>query len=273
MENIFDESRETTETRGKLTMENKIAAKYQVEKIYPTTKFIFALVLCLATFLLPFKGMGFYIVIINLFVAASSKKLKPFASLAGKTLLPIVGLMFVFQLFVTRGESMLFTVGPLTATLEGLDSAIGFSSNIAGIASSIMLFFQLTETHSIIKAMENANLPKNAIFVINSTLLFVPESSKLSKTIMEAQQSRGVETQGSVWIRMKSFIPMISPLVLSTISNNEEKVLTLESRGYSCKNRRTLMFPIVKSRQDKILELLLMVTLVAMVVGRLLVWN
>ncbi|MCX2456023.1 energy-coupling factor transporter transmembrane component T [Lacticaseibacillus nasuensis] len=249
-----------------------IEDRYNAEKVYPTTKLMFAVVLSLATFLLPLVGAGYYITVINIILAGLAHKFRSYVSLGVKTLMPIALLMFLFQLFITSGVHVLFSVGPLAATQEGLTSAITFSSNICGIASSIMLFFQLTHVRSITKAMEHANLPKNFIFVVNSTLLFVPESSKLSKVIMEAQQSRGVEMSGSISQRIKSFIPMISPLVLSTISNNEEKVLTLESRGYSFHANRTVLFPIEKTNRDRILFYLCVCVLVTLIVGRIFVW-
>lgn len=273
METFVTEKNNVIKNRGKNNMESFIIRKYGVEKVYPSTKLLFALVLCFATLLLPFQGAGYFVFLLNISLAAMSNKFKSYMALAFKTLVPITVLMLVFQLFIVQGNEILFAFGPLQATKEGLNSGISFSSNIAGIASSIMLFFELTSTRSIIKAMENANIPKNAIFVINSTLLLVPEASKLSKTIMEAQQSRGVETEGSLVMRMKSFVPMISPLVLSTISNNEEKVLTLESRGYSCASKRTILFPIEKTKRDKSLNGVLLVTLLVLIIGRVFLWK
>lgn len=273
MESFLTDKKADRNSEGGNKMESFVSRRYGVEKIYPTTKLLFALVLCAATFLLPFKGAGYYIFLINIGLAVMSNKFKSYVALAGKTLVPIIMLMFIFQLFVVSGTHELFGFGPFRATQESLTSAILFSSNIAGIASSIMLFFQLTPTRSLIKAMENANIPKTAIFVINSTLLLVPEASKLSKTIMEAQQSRGVETEGSLLMRIKSFVPMISPLVLSTISNNEEKVLTLESRGFSCSNKRTVLFPLKKNKRDRLLNWTSVFIFVGLIIWRVLLWK
>lgn len=243
------------------------------EKLYPSTKFLLAVVLSLTTLLLPVPGTGYYILMINIILAIINRVGKEYLSTFIKVLLPIALLMFVFQLFIVRGQVELFSVGPLSATEEGLDSAIKFSSNIIGVASSIVFFFQTTKVSSIIKALENTNLPKNVIFVINSTMLLVPQASQLSNTIMEAQQSRGVEMDGSMWTRLKSFVPLLSPLVLSTISANEEKVLTLESRGYSSPNKKTVLFPIYKQNKDRIIEAFLWTGLIALIAGRVFIWR
>ncbi len=50
--------------------------------------------------------------------------------------------------------------------------------------------------------------------------------TKLSKTINEAQRARGIETEGSLLIRARAFLPMLGPLVLTSIQQTEERVLT-----------------------------------------------
>ncbi|MEB3365106.1 energy-coupling factor transporter transmembrane component T [Lactobacillus sp. R2/2] len=71
------------------------------------------------------------------------------------------------------------------------------------------------------------------MFVLASTIQVVPQLMWQSNIINEAQQARGVETTGSLWQRIKTFIPMMGPLVLSSVEQNEEKVLTLQARGFS----------------------------------------
>ena len=246
---------------------------YKEEKIYTSTKFLFTIIMCLTPFLIPINGIGYGIVIVNIAIAMFTGVFVKYMRQMLSVLLPIALLMFVFQLFIVRGEQLLFSLGPLTATQEGLDSAISFSSNIAGIASSIMLFFQLTGTKAIINALQNANLPKTAVFVISSTMLFLPESSNMSKVIREAQESRGVEMQGSIITRIKSFVPMLTPLALSTISSNEEKVLTLESRGFSSKVKPTRLFSTQKKKSDTLIEIFLWIVLIGLIIGRIFIWR
>lgn len=71
--------------------------------------------------------------------------------------------------------------------------------------------------------------------------------SKLSRTISGAQRARGIETEGSVLVRMKAFIPMMGPLVLTSIQQTDERVLTLEARGFSAPIRKTAYYS-VKNR-------------------------
>lgn len=254
-------------------IERYILENNKDEAIYTSTKFLITIIMCLIPFLIPIKGIGYLIVIINIIVSIFTGVYKKYLKQMVSVLLPIALLMFVFQLFIVRGDTLLFNLGPLTATQEGLDSAITFSSNISGIASSIMLFFDLSGTKNILNALQNSNLPKTALFVISSTMLFIPESSNKAKTIREAQESRGVEMEGSLWTRLKSFVPMLAPLALSTISSNEEKVLTLEARGFSSTIKPTRLFSTQKKKSDKMLEMVLWLLLIGLIIGRLFIWN
>lgn len=46
-------------------------------------------------------------------------------------------------------------------------------------------------------------------------------------TIMDAQRSRGLETEGNLITRAKSFLPLISPVVMSSLINTRERAIAL----------------------------------------------
>lgn len=105
-------------------------------------------------------------------------------------------------------------------------------------------------------------------FLISSTIQLIPQMTSLQKTITDAQKSRGIETEGSLWIRMKAFVPMMGPLVLSSIQQTEERVLALESRAFSAKGKKTSIYVLDKSIFDKVLEVVSAAALVAYIVWR-----
>lgn len=91
--------------------------------------------------------------------------------------------------------------------------------------------------------------------------------TKLSQTISDAQRARGIETEGSIWVRMKAFIPMMGPLVLTSIQQTDERVLTLEARGFSAPIRKTAYYSVKKTAVDYFLVLLCLLGLIAYFVG------
>ena len=75
----------------------------------------------------------------------------------------------------------------------------------------------------------------------------IDEMSKNSKTIMSAQQARGIETEGNLLVRAKAFVPSLVPLILTAVTGAEERVMTLEARGFSVKGERTSVYKLKKS--------------------------
>ena len=76
--------------------------------------------------------------------------------------------------------------------------------------------------------------------------------------IQEAQSARGVETGGSLSGRIKAFIPLLGPVVMSSLTDAQERGMTLETRGFGIKNvKQTTYVEVTKSQADKILKVLL----------------
>src|SRR5699024_10850605 len=129
---------------------------------------------------------------------------------------------------------------------------------------------QVTSVKDIISALEKGRMPKKMTFVIAATIQLNPQMTKLSQTISDAQRARGIETEGSMWIRMKAFIPMIGPLVLTSIQQTDERVLTLEARGFSATEKKTLYYSKQKTVVDYLVVVLCLVILAICLIGGLL---
>ena len=95
---------------------------------------------------------------------------------------------------------------------------------------------------------------------------------KNSKIIMNAQKARGVETEGNILIRAKAFVPVLIPLILNSVIGTEERVLTLEARGFSMPGKRTHLFQVQRSGYEKIAEVIAAVITCSILAGRICLW-
>ena len=76
--------------------------------------------------------------------------------------------------------------------------------------------------------------------------------------IQEAQNARGVEKEGSLWHRFKVFIPLLGPVVLSSLTDAQERGMTLETRGFGIKNvKATNYVEVSYTKTDRMLKYLL----------------
>lgn len=240
----------------------------KIGRLYPTTKFMIVLLVIIASIFTPgykMQYLVFPVLLVVSFMAGTGKKF--FGSFI-KSVLILVIFIFLIQVFIITNDDQVPIWAFIHFSQTGLESSLSLTSKIVAITSAIMCFFQVTKVKDMIYALEHAGVPRKVTFLISSTIQLIPQMTSLQKTITDAQKSRGIETEGNLIIRIKAFIPMLGPLVLSSIQQTEERVLALESRAFSAKGKKTSIYVLQKTMADKILELLSVAALVAYIVWR-----
>src|SRR5690606_13692779 len=124
-------------------------------------------------------------------------------------------------------------------TEAGLAAGLRKTKLIVAIVSTLILFFSTTDLEDLMIALQAMNVSHVATFVMMSTMQMIPEMISKSKTIMAAQQARGIETEGNLLLRAKAFFPSLGPLIISAVTEIEDKTITLEVRGFSTENKKT----------------------------------
>lgn len=253
-------------------MKASVQEKNRITELYPLTKFYLALVLCMFGMMLPgIIAKAACFVVINVLAAVSgvySVFLKRTKNSVGMLLL----LLLVIQTFFYPGETVLFTVWVFSAKLEGVLFALNLGTAICNVGGCLIWFFAVTTERDFVLALEKKGMGGKASYVVLSTLQMVPVLKKRSQVIMNAQQARGVETEGNLLVRLKVFAPTLIPLVLSSIQGIEERALTLEARGFSIKSEATHLYDIQDSPIDKKVNIGTTILLIAGIVGRIVLW-
>ena len=90
--------------------------------------------------------------------------------------------------------------------------------------------------------------------------------------IADAQRSRGMETEGNLLVRIKAFLPLISPVVMSALTATRERAIALEVRGFGAKGLKTWMHPHQKTKADRIFSWLCIAGLILALAGRIYLW-
>jgi energy-coupling factor transport system permease protein len=182
--------------------------------------------------------LGFYIFGL-LPLAAWGRVLQSF--LKSNTLLiwPFALSLFLIQGFFTPGESVLFTLGPFAYKLEGVWLAARFSARILVWLGAATLLMIATRPDNLMLALIERGLPRQIAYIILTSLQIIPRFQNKAEVILDAQRSRGLETEGSLIHRMRILVPLIAPLILSSILELDERAIALEARAFSRKGPRT----------------------------------
>ncbi|MCR8669773.1 energy-coupling factor transporter transmembrane protein EcfT [Agrococcus sp. HG114] len=247
------------------------AAGSRLARLHPLTQLGIVGLLALAALLFEWP-VGVAVAVVSFVLAAAAGRAAAFFRVWWKTILVLCLIILVLQTFFIPGETVVAELGPLRATQEGLDKGIGFAGRVAGIGSAVLLLTVILDVHRLVLALEQRGVNPRVTYVILATVNIIPEMRKRMTVIMDAQRSRGIETDADVWVRARAFIPTIGPLILTSIVSVEEKALTLESRGFSIRGPRTSLESLDDPAGERALRKALIVIAVLVVVGGVLQW-
>lgn len=245
------------------------AKENRIANLYPLTKFTWAIVIAVIGALIPTIGGKYIWFVVLSVLAVASGSFGIFIKRVRNFICVIVALLIVIHTFFVPGDDILFQLGILTAQRDGLMYALKLGGSIFCMGGAIIWFFSITSEKDFVLSLEKAGMSPKASYVVLSTLQMVPVLKKRSHTIMNAQQARGVETQGNLFVRIKVFVPTLVPLILSSIQDIEERALTLEARGFSMEIPSTHLYDITKRSIDKTATVAAIIVLLIAIAGRI----
>ncbi|WP_183192594.1 energy-coupling factor transporter transmembrane component T family protein [Brevibacillus fluminis] len=166
-------------------------------------------------------------------LAAAAGRFVQFAKTYLRFGLLIGSLLFLMRALFLPGEVTLFRFWIVNITQEGVHTGIWFSSLVVAICGAILLYQSVTRAKDFMYALEKLGAPRATSYVILSSLQSIIDLGKMAGVIMESQKARGIETDGTMFTRMKAFVPILAPLFLGAISNTEEKAVSMDARAFS----------------------------------------
>jgi len=212
-----------------------------VHRLDPLTKLIMAVVAVILVFVLPGYWASAALLAVSLGVLASGGVLRRSVPVfLGVSLIAIT--FFVVQGLVYPGnQHPALTLGPVTFYQEGLLLGLKLSLRLYNILAATLVLILLTNPSDLVESLVRRGVPSRFGYVVVAVLQMIPNMAATTGTIMDAQRSRGMETEGSLWTRMRAFIPLMGPLVTSSLIATEERALALEVRGFSGNRKPTFL--------------------------------
>lgn len=232
---------------GNITLGQYIPGKSILHRLDPRTKIIWTIILMIAVFMIEswqeYVMMGSLTLILLLISGVPVKQ-----SLKGiKPLLFILAITSVLNIFFIGGTPIV-EIGSVMITYEGIYSAIKLFIRLVILVVTASLM-TLTTTpmamtdgiEKLLKPLERIGVPAHEIAMMMSIALrFIPTLLEETERIMKAQASRGADFDtGSIFSRVRSFIPVLVPLFVSAFKRADELAEAMESRCYNGSKGRT----------------------------------
>jgi energy-coupling factor transport system permease protein len=187
--------------------------------------------------------------------------------------LPIAISAFLVNLFFFPGaERVLLRIGPITATAEGLGFALEILVRILAISGAVTLFYLTTRPADLVVDLERRGVSPRVGFVANASVQTVPAMVERASQITAAQRARGMDTEGSIWRRLRGIVPIVGPVILGSIAEVEERTMALEARGFTRPGRRTLLWSPRDSGLQALARWAMIAALAVLIVARVAGW-
>jgi len=157
-------------------------------------------------------------------------------------------------------------------TPENVEGATALTLRFVVLVESFSVFFLTTSPDHLGLALEQTHVPYEFVFAFTTAVRFVPVLADEAQTIMDAQKARGLELErGNFLKRIRNYIPILIPLIVSAIRRSLELAEAMESRAWGATKNRTNLYVLRMHKGDFILIILTIVILVAAVYVRLFV--
>ncbi len=197
-----------------------------------------------------------------------------------KGLRPMIGLILftvIFQMLFTNGQHVIFSLWFIKISTESLINAVYIFFRFVLIIFMSTILTLTTPPLTLADGIEKGLGPLKKIKVpvhelglmFSISLRFIPTLMDDTTMIMNAQKARGMDFgEGNLLKKIKSVIPILIPLFVSSFRRADDLAVAMESRGYQGGDGRT------KYRQLKwkMRDSLLVVSIIIMTI-LLILWS
>lgn len=206
--------------------------------------------------------------LVSAVLAVVGRVSRPFVGMLLRIIIPIAIPLFIIQtLFNPIGRTVIYQLGPLAVKQEGLDFAISVITRLLALVAAYFLLVLVVQPRDLVIALEQRGMSPKLGYLLLSTLQLVPQIQRTAETILDAQRSRGLRTQGNLWVRFTAYVPLMGPVVQGSLSSLEIRAMALETRGFNLPNRKVYLHVPDDPPRDRLLRWALAAITAVLIVG------
>lgn len=132
-----------------------------------------------------------------------------------------------------------------------VETTVALTLRFVVLVESFSVFFLTTSPDHLGLALEQTHVPYELVFAFTTAVRFVPVLAEEAQTIMDAQKARGLELEkGNFLKRIRNYIPILIPLIVSAIRRSLELAEAMESRAWGATKKRTNLYALRLTKGD-----------------------
>ncbi|TCL68482.1 energy-coupling factor transport system permease protein [Hydrogenispora ethanolica] len=212
-----------------------------IHRLDPISKLFYIGAAIAVPLLLPSLEVALVCLAVSAGLLRGGRVFRKVLPLIGFSLVVLLSIIVIQGLFMAENRIPLFRVGPLIFYREGLTLAFGLCLRVVNILAAFAILVLTTKPSDLIESLVRKGLSPKIGYVLSSVLQIIPQMAGAMETVMDAQRSRGMETEGRLSTRLKAFIPLIGPVVMNSLINTKERAMALEVRGFNSRVPKTFL--------------------------------
>jgi len=181
----------------------------------------------------------------------------PFVLLAGvqrEWLRSLRGALFLATFIFLTNILFRWLAAGYTFLPTDIEFSLAMTLRFVVLVESFSVFFLTTSPDLLGLALEQSRVPYEFSFAFTTAVRFVPVLAEEAQTIMDAQKARGLELEkGGFMKRIRNYVPVLIPLIVSAIRRSLELAEAMESRAWGAVKKRTNLYGLTLHRGDVVL--------------------
>lgn len=236
-----------------------------LNQLNPSTKLYFMIWFVMLSLLASEPLFIAALFVLLVFVVAISSCAMKVTKLSVSILTPIFLFLSVVHGLVNPANSEVlfsFTVFGyvLDVGREGIVITLNLVSKLALILPIVFVFVFTTKQEELMPNLIHKGVPPTVSYLFLASINVIPQIKQKMEVIRLAQETRGIKMDGSFITRVKAFIPILMPVILSSLSDIHSRSITLEIRSFGVSRKTTSLYDLEESKVDKLIQRLLIMS-------------
>lgn len=161
---------------------------------------------------------------------------------------------FLMWSLVIRGGTTLFWFISKEGVVKGFCAGTG----LIVIVLSSLAFISTTKIEELTAGILKLGIPYRGAFALSTAIRMVPMIVGTGYIILQAQKSRGLDVDsGGILARLKKYIPLMVPAIVSTIRGTNVFAMALESKGFGYSDKRVEYMQIRFNTRDYVITFII----------------
>ena len=247
-----------------------VARESGLHKLHPLTKSLLILLLLVAGLTLPGNWTGYILVLLVILpLVVWGRIFQNFIRIVWNVSLPFILSVVIIQSLFWGEGTPIFKFWIIAPKQEGALFALISVGRIVLMMSAFILFAMSTRPDTLMISLKQVGVPSSLAYIIVTTLQIIPRFQSKASTILDAQRSRGLETEGNLLVRSRAFVPIVLPLVLGSLVDVEERAIAIEARGFNSTKNETSLIEIPDTKNQRLARKMFVVLMILSIIARI----